>query len=195
MTHSHPEARFVPVTEHPIWTRPIPIVTASLGSGPTTGVAGFTMFGGAGVLGCAAGFTANKVVAADLVTADGTPLRCDADAHPDLLWALRGGGGGYALVTHLELRLDRVPELFGGQIVGPGVAAPEVFGAWRDWTAGLPPDMTSPRSGSSAGPSLAVSSANTSEPPKSPGQDWWPSSGTPQAAPPCLPPEQATHTP
>jgi FAD/FMN-containing dehydrogenase len=118
-------------------------LAASLGSGPTTGVVGYTMFGGAGVLGRATGFMANQVVAAEVVTADGTRLRCDADAHPDLLWALRGGGGGYALATHLELRLDRVPELFGGQVVWPAAAAPVVFGAWRDWTAGLPPEMSS----------------------------------------------------
>jgi hypothetical protein len=86
---------------------------------------------------------AHKVAAADVVTADGTRLRCDAGAHPDLLWALRGGGGGYALVTHLELRLDRVLELFGGQVVWPAAVAPEVLGAWRDWTAGLPPAMSS----------------------------------------------------
>jgi FAD/FMN-containing dehydrogenase len=118
-------------------------LAASLGSGPTVGVAGYTMFGGTGALGRSAGFMAHKVAAADAVTADGTRLRCDADAHPDLLWALRGGGGGYALVTHLELRLDRIPELFGGQVVWPAAAAPEVFGAWRDWTAALPPEMTS----------------------------------------------------
>jgi hypothetical protein len=118
-------------------------LAASLGSGPTTGVAGFTMFGGAGVLGRAVGFMAHKVVAADVVTADGTRLRCDAHAYPDLLWALRGGGGGYALVAHLELKLDRVPELFGGQVVWPAAAAPGVFGAWRDWTTGLPQEMSS----------------------------------------------------
>ena len=114
-------------------------LAASLGSCPTTGVAGYVMFGGTGVLGRATGFMAHTVVAADVVTADGTRLRCDADNHPDLLWALRGGGGGYALVTDLELRLDRVPELFGGQVIWPAAAAAEVFGAWRDWTAGLPP--------------------------------------------------------
>ena len=118
-------------------------LAASLGSGPTTGVTGFTMFGGLGVLGRAVGFMAHKMVAADVVTADGTRLRCDADAHPDLLWALRGGGGGYALVTDLELQLDRAPDLFGGQIVWPAAAAPEVLGAWRDWTAELPPEMSS----------------------------------------------------
>lgn len=118
-------------------------LAASLGSGPTTGVAGYTMFGGAGALGRKVGFMAGKVAAADVVTADGRPLRCDAEAHPDLLWALRGGGGGYALVTHLELRLDRVPETFGGQVVWPAAVAPDVWSAWRDWTAGLPPEMTS----------------------------------------------------
>ncbi|HTW04182.1 MAG TPA: FAD-binding oxidoreductase [Streptosporangiaceae bacterium] len=118
-------------------------LAASLGSGPTVGVAGYTMFGGTGALGRSAGFMAHKVAAADVVTADGTRLRCDAATHLDLLWALRGGGGGYALVTRLELRLDRVPELFGGQVVWPAAAAPEVFGAWRDWTAALPPEMTS----------------------------------------------------
>jgi len=118
-------------------------LAASTGSGPTTGVAGFTMFGGVGVLGRAVGFMANQVVAADVVTADGTRLWCGADTHPDLLWALRGGGGGYALVTHLELRLDRVPDLFGGQVIWPAAAAPEVFGAWRDWTTWLPPEMSS----------------------------------------------------
>jgi FAD/FMN-containing dehydrogenase len=116
---------------------------ASFGSGPTVGVAGYAMFGGTGVLGRSAGFMAHKMTAADVVTAGGTRLRCDADAHPDLLWALRGGGSGYALVTHLELRLDRVPELFGGQVVWPAAAAPQVFGAWRDWTTELAPEMTS----------------------------------------------------
>jgi FAD/FMN-containing dehydrogenase len=118
-------------------------LAASLGSAPTVGVVGYTMFGGIGVLGRSAGFMAHKVTAADVVTADGTRLRCDAGTHLDLLWALRGGGSGYALVARLELRLDRVPELFGGQVVWPAAAAPEVFGAWRDWTAALPPEMTS----------------------------------------------------
>jgi FAD/FMN-containing dehydrogenase len=118
-------------------------LAASLGSGPTTSVAGYAMFGGLGALGRAVGFMAGKVAAAHVVTADGRPLRCDTDHHPDLLWALRGGGGGYALVTRLELRLDQVPQLFGGQIVWPAAAAAQVFGAWRDWTAALPPEMTS----------------------------------------------------
>ena len=52
-------------------------------------------------------------------------------------------GGGFALVAGLKLALARVPVLFGGQLVWPLDAAPEVFLAWRSWTVGLPPEMTS----------------------------------------------------
>ncbi len=118
-------------------------LAASVGSARDTGVVGYAMFGGVGVLGRALGFMAHQVLAADVVTASGIRLRCDATSHPDLLWALRGGGGGFALVAGLELALARVPALFGGQLVWPLDAAPEVFRAWRSWTAGLPPEMTS----------------------------------------------------
>ncbi len=118
-------------------------LAASVGSARDAGVVGYAMFGGVGVLGRALGFAARQVLAADVVTADGTPLHCDATTHPDLLWALRGGGGGFALVTGLDLALARMPGLFGGQLVWPLEAAPEVFGTWRSWTASLPPQMTS----------------------------------------------------
>jgi FAD/FMN-containing dehydrogenase len=75
---------------------------------------------------------ADKAVAADVVTADGTQPRCDANAHEDLLRALRGGGGGYALVTHLELRLDRIPELFGGQALGRAPITGSSLGAGEE---------------------------------------------------------------
>lgn len=118
-------------------------LAVSVGTAPHAGIAGFAMFGGVGLLGRAFGFAAHHIVAADVVTADGRPVRVTTADHPDLLWALRGGGGGFALVSHLELRLARVPALFGGQLVWPGEAAPEVFQAWRSWTANLPPEMTS----------------------------------------------------
>jgi hypothetical protein len=52
-------------------------------------------------------------------------------------------GRGYALAAYLELRLDRMPEMFGGQVVWLAAAAPEVFRAWRDWTVAVPREMTS----------------------------------------------------
>jgi hypothetical protein len=118
-------------------------LAASVGSARDTGVAGYAMFGGVGVLGRSLGFMANQIAAVEAVTADGSPVRCDAATHPDLWWALRGGGGGFALVTRLELRLARLPDLFGGQIAWPLEAAPEVMHAWRCWTQSLPPEMTS----------------------------------------------------
>ncbi|HEY7265303.1 MAG TPA: FAD-binding oxidoreductase [Trebonia sp.] len=118
-------------------------LSISIGTAASAGVAGFAMFGGVGVLGRALGFVAHQIVAANAVTADGSRIRVTDADHPDLLWALRGGGGGFAIITHLELRLARVPALFGGQLVWSAAAAPDVFHTWRSWTAGLPPEMTS----------------------------------------------------
>lgn len=114
-----------------------------VGSAPDTGVAGYAMFGGVGPLGRALGFAAHQIVAAEVVTADGSRVVVTASDHPDLLWALRGGGGGFALATRLELRLARLQELYGGQLIWPVEAAPEVFPAWRSWTASVPPELTS----------------------------------------------------
>jgi len=115
----------------------------STGTCSDVGVTGYVMFGGVGVLGRALGFAAGQVVGADVVTADGSRIRADATAHEDLFWALRGGGGGFALVTHLDLDLARVPALFGGQLIWPVDAAAEVFGAWASWAPGLTRDTTS----------------------------------------------------
>ena len=118
-------------------------LAASAGSTPGVGVAGYAMFGGVGMLGRTLGFAADHIAAADVVTADGSRIRCDAADHPDLWWALRGGGGGFALLTRLELRLARPTALYGGQIVWPAAAAPDIIPAWRSWTASVPPEMTS----------------------------------------------------
>jgi hypothetical protein len=115
----------------------------SAGTSSDVGVTGYVMFGGVGVLGRALGFAAGHVRGADVVTADGTMIRADATSHEDLFWALRGGGGGFALVTHLDLALARVPALFGGQLIWSADAAPEVFGAWASWVPGLNSDTTS----------------------------------------------------
>lgn len=118
-------------------------LAASVGSASDAGFAGYAMFGGVGVLGRTLGFAAHQITAAEVITADGSRLRCDAVDHSDLWWALRGGGGGFALVSRLEVRLARLPALCGGQIVWPLEAAPEVLSAWRAWTDGLPPEMSS----------------------------------------------------
>jgi hypothetical protein len=115
----------------------------STGTCSDVGVTGYVMFGGVGVLGRALGFAANQVLGADVITADGSRIRTDAAASEDLFWALRGGGGGFALVTQLDLALAAVPALFGGQLIWPVDAAAEVFDVWASWAPGLREDTTS----------------------------------------------------
>src|SRR5262249_54986904 len=75
------------------------------GSAPDVGVIGYTLGGGLSWLSRRYGLAANSVRRAEVVTADGSILEVDADHDPDLFWALRGGGGSYAVVTALEFYL------------------------------------------------------------------------------------------
>jgi DNA-binding CsgD family transcriptional regulator len=77
------------------------------GSSPDVGVVGYTLGGGMSWLGRAYGLSANNVQAFEAVTADGRLVRADAVSEPDLFWALRGGGGSFAVVTAIELRRAR----------------------------------------------------------------------------------------
>ena len=75
------------------------------GSSPDVGVVGYSLGGGSSWLARKYGLSSNSVVAIELVTADGELVRADAEHHADLFWALRGGGGNYGVVTHMEIRL------------------------------------------------------------------------------------------
>ena len=109
----------------------------------TTGVAGFTLGGGIGWLMRKAGLACDNLLAADVVTADGQLLRASEEDNPDLLWALRGGGGNFGIVTSLEFRLHAVgPTVLAGAIFFAGERAAEVLRFYRDWTRGLPDDLT-----------------------------------------------------
>ena len=79
-----------------------------------------------------AGLACNNVAAFELVLASGESVRADAHEHPDLFWALRGGGGRSAIVTSLEFVTHDVPDAYGGMILWPAESAPDVlrrFGA------------------------------------------------------------------
>jgi hypothetical protein len=112
------------------------------GSSPDVGVVGFTLGGGIGWLARAFGLACNNVIAIEVVTAAGEHLRCDHEHHPELFWALRGGGGSYAVVTAIEIALIAVPELCAGAMLWPWERAAEVLHAWREWTLDAPESAT-----------------------------------------------------
>jgi FAD/FMN-containing dehydrogenase len=96
-----------------------------LGDTPTVGLGGITLGGGMGFLVRKHGLTIDDVVAAEVVTATGELLSVDEHTHPDLFWALRGGGGNFGVVTRLRLRLHEIDQVVGGLLVLP--ATPEVI--------------------------------------------------------------------
>ena len=113
------------------------------GSSPTVGIAGYTLGGGASFYDRKHGLACNRVTAIELVTAGGEQIRVDAENEPDLFWALRGGGGSFGVVTALEFDLLPLPEIFAGALLFPAEQAAEVLHGWREWTAGVPEEMTS----------------------------------------------------
>jgi hypothetical protein len=103
-----------------------------LGFATTVGATGLALSGGIGWLSRTRGLACNNVAAFDLVLASGESVRADAREHPDLFWALRGGGGRSAIVTSLEFVTHDVPDAYGGMILWPADRAPDVlhrFGA------------------------------------------------------------------
>jgi hypothetical protein len=115
------------------------------GSSPTVGVVGYSLGGGIGWLARRYGLAANSILAADLVTADARYLRVERERErePDLLWAIRGGGGSFAIITALDIALYPVREVYGGLLLWPSGHAHEILRAWRAWTDGLPDELTS----------------------------------------------------
>ena len=117
------------------------------GSSPDVGVVGYTLGGGLSWLGRRYGFACNRVRAIEVVTADGEARTVDADNDPDLFWALRGGGGGYAIVTALHLDLVPITEIYAGALIFPAELGADAMRAYRDWAARRP--TRSPRSSAS----------------------------------------------
>jgi FAD/FMN-containing dehydrogenase len=113
------------------------------GSAPDVGVTGFTLGGGLSWLGRRHGFACNRVSAIELVTAEGEPRTVDAENDPELFWALRGGGGGYAIVTALQLRLLPIGEIYAGALLFPADVGAEAVRSYRDWAATAPDEVTS----------------------------------------------------
>ena len=107
----------------------------------TTGVAGLTLGGGIGYLARAHGLSIDNLRAADVVLADGTFVTTSETEHPDLFWALRGGGGNFGVVTELEFDLHPVDTIYGGPMFFELDVAEELFKTYRDWIAAAPRAM------------------------------------------------------
>lgn len=108
----------------------------------TTGIAGYTLGGGLGWLMAKHGLAADNLLAAELVTADGEVLEVDANSHPDLFWALRGGGGNFGVATSFTYRLHPLQMVVGGLIAHPIDAAPELLRFYRNAVANCSDDLT-----------------------------------------------------
>jgi FAD/FMN-containing dehydrogenase len=100
-------------------------LATGFGDTGSVGIGGITLGGGVGYLVRKHGLTVDDLLAAEVVTADGRLLRADAETHPDLFWALRGGGGNFGVATRFQYRLHPVGEVVGGMLLLP--ATPEVI--------------------------------------------------------------------
>jgi FAD/FMN-containing dehydrogenase len=112
------------------------------GAVSTTGIAGYTLGGGLGWLMAKYALAADNLLAVELVTAEGDVLRVDSASHPDLFWALRGGGGNFGVATSFTFRLHPVNTIVGGLIAHPIDAAPELLRFYRDAVPSSSDDLT-----------------------------------------------------
>jgi hypothetical protein len=114
-----------------------------LGFVSETGVAGLTLGGGFGYLTRRFGWTVDNLAEVQVVTADGQLRTANRDQHPELFWALRGGGGNFGVVTRFTFRLHPVgPTITGGLTIWSAERAEEVLAAYRDLTESAPRELT-----------------------------------------------------
>lgn len=107
-----------------------------------TGVAGLALGGGLGWLMRTHGLTVDNLLAADVVTAQGELLHASEDEHPELFWALRGGGGNFGVVTSFEFRLHPVgPEVLAGPVIWDATDAADVLRFYRDFISDAPDEL------------------------------------------------------
>ncbi len=103
-------------------------LTTGFGDTGSVGIAGLTLGGGIGWLVRKHGLAIDDLLAVELVTADGERLQVDSERHPDLFWALRGGGGNFGVVTRLRYQLHAIDTILGGVLVLP--ASPGILGSF-----------------------------------------------------------------
>ncbi|HTG48275.1 MAG TPA: FAD-dependent oxidoreductase [Actinomycetota bacterium] len=133
------------------------------GTCATVGISGLTMGGGQGVLGRNFGLTCDSLTSADVVLADGSTVTANATTHPDLYWALRGGGGGnFGVVTSFTFSTHALSQLTVFSLEWPWSAAEKVTAAWQSWAPAAPAPLWSSlrlRWIPGSGPSVSVAGA------------------------------------
>jgi FAD/FMN-containing dehydrogenase len=115
-------------------------LATGFGDTGSVGIGGITLAGGVGYLVRKHGMTIDDLLAAEVVTADGRLLRADADDHPDLFWALRGGGGNFGVATRLRFRLHPLAQVVGGMLLLP--ATPEVIAGFIAAAQAAPEELS-----------------------------------------------------
>lgn len=117
-------------------------LAAAHGSSPTVGVVGYLLRGGLSFYGRKVGLAVNSVRAIELVTADGELRRTDAASDSELFWALRGGGGGFGVVTAVDIDLFPVTKVITGASYWPAAHAARLMSIWQGWTRDAPAEAT-----------------------------------------------------
>jgi len=115
-------------------------LATGFGDTGSVGIGGITLGGGVGYLVRKHGLTIDDLLAAEIVTADGQLLRVDAETHPDLFWALRGGGGNFGVATRFQFRLHQVGTIVGGMLLLP--ATPDVIAAFVAEAEAAPDELS-----------------------------------------------------
>jgi FAD/FMN-containing dehydrogenase len=115
----------------------------SSGDTNSVGVGGLTLGGGIGWLVRKHGLTIDNLEAAEIVTADGRTLRVSAQEHPDLFWALRGGGGNFGVVTAFEFRAQPLKSIVGGMVIYDLAEAEAILAKWADAMRAAPEELNS----------------------------------------------------
>jgi FAD/FMN-containing dehydrogenase len=115
-------------------------LATGFGDTGSVGIGGITLGGGIGYLVRKHGLTIDNLLAAEIVSADGELLRVDAESHPDLFWAIRGGGGNFGVATRFRFRLHEVDEVVGGMLVLP--ATPEVIASFVEEAEAAPEELS-----------------------------------------------------
>jgi FAD/FMN-containing dehydrogenase len=115
-------------------------LATGFGDAGSVGIGGITLGGGIGYLVRKHGLTIDDVLAAEVVTADGQLLHVDAATHPDLFWAIRGGGGNFGVVTRFQFRLHAVDTILGGMLMLP--ATPDVIASFVAAAESAPEELS-----------------------------------------------------